>query len=562
MNPQENRALPWWKEIQVLWLLVLVGGIYFSRIGGLNLLGEETRRAQVAREMVWTGDWLVPRQQGELYLSRPPLGSWLIAIVAQVRGNFDAIAVRLPSLIAILLTTVVIYGYARNFLTETGAFIAAVSYPTMMQVLQLGRVAESESVFTLLLSGSLMLWHWGYIKAWTHWRMWAVGYVLSSLAGLTKGPQGIAYFAGPVWVYLILWERQGRMLFRRAHLIGLLAGAMAVAVWQIPFTLATSFEEGRAIWIAQAANRYSFWDLGVWAKHLGVFPLEVVACTCPWSLALVQLFNRNFWRSVQGIRSEVAFIVLALLVTFPTLWLSPHARGRYFMSLYPVMAVLCGVILEQSALANPGTWMNRGFRQFLWGLSGTGVVGGIAVLAMALGLDLGGEPIQIPLFVAVCFLAVAMGGMAWTITHVRSRAARDIQIAAAGLGIVFGFAYAGPVVSSLIARQPAAEDLLKPIREKLPANEALVSFGRVTHAFAYYYGEFIPQKSWPLAVDESLPRYFCCRKVDLARHPLPFAWEPIAEMSFEDDNNPSPGSYVIVARRLPAVAGNAAMDRK
>jgi 4-amino-4-deoxy-L-arabinose transferase-like glycosyltransferase len=536
-------------------------GIYFSRVADLNLLGEETRRAQVAREMVWTGEWLVPRQQGELYLSRPPLGSWLIALTARLRGEFDAIAVRLPSLIAILVTTLLVYGYSRNFLSETGAFIAAVSYPTMIQVLQLGRLAESESVFTLFLSGSLLLWHWGYIKGWPTWRMWTVGYVLSALAGLTKGPQGIAYFAGPVWIYLILWQRQGRMLFRRAHFVGLLAGAAAIAVWQVPFIMATSFEEGGAIWFAQAANRYSFWDLGVWATHLGVFPLEVLVCTFPWSLALVQLFNRNFWRTTQGIRSEVMFLLLALIVTFPTLWLAPHARGRYFMSLYPVMAVLCGAVLERCALANPETWMNRGWRQFLGGLSGVGLVGGIVVLAMAFGLDLGGEPIRISPSIALGFFAVAIGGMVWTITHVRSRVARDIQIAAAGLGIVFGFAYAGPVVSSLIARQPSAEELLKPVRAQLPTEEPLVSFGHITHAFAYYYGEFIPQSSWPQAADENLPRYFCCRKVDLALHPLPFAWEAIAEMSFEDDDNPSPGSYVIVGRRLPVLAGNPVLDR-
>src|SRR5688500_16657416 len=172
MKPQEFRSLPWWREVQVLWLIALVGGIYFSRIDDVNLLGEETRRAQVAREMAWSANWIVPHQQGELYLSRPPLGSWAIAIAAHVRGEFDALAVQLPSVIAILLTTLLIYAYARNLLSQTGAFLAAVSYPTMIQVLQLGRLAESESLFTLFLSGALLAWHWGYIKGWPHWRTW------------------------------------------------------------------------------------------------------------------------------------------------------------------------------------------------------------------------------------------------------------------------------------------------------------------------------------------------------------------------------------------------------
>ncbi len=562
MKPQELPSGRWWKEIQVLWLILFVGGIYFTRIASLNLLGEETRRAQVAREMVWTGDWLVPHQQGELYLSRPPLGSWVIALAAQVRGDFDAVSVRLPSLLAILLTTLLIYVYSRNFLSQTGAFLAAVSYPTMMQVLQLGRLAESESLFTLFLSGALLAWHWGYIQEWPAWRTWTLGYVLAALAGLTKGPQGIAYFVGPVWFYLVVLERNGRMLFRPAHFVGLLAGAATIAMWQIPFVLATSFDAGKAIWFTQAANRYAFGDPWALAKHIAQFPLEVFACTFPWSLALFQFLNRNFWRSIQGIRSEVWFLLAALAVTFPTLWFAPHARGRYFMSLYPVMAVLCGVVLERCAIATPLTAMNRGWRQFLLGLSGAGVLGGIVLAGLAFRPAWNSERILISPLMAGCFLAAAMGVLVSMIWHFRSQTSRDIQIAAAGIALLFGLAYTGPVVSSLIARQPPVDELLRQVREELPDDEILVSFGRVTHAFAYYYGAFIPQRAWPEALNENLPQYFCCRKRDLETHPLPFAWEAIAEMSFEDDENPSAGSYVLIGRRLPRIGSTSERERK
>lgn len=558
----QARVRPWWREIQVLWLLLLVGGIYFSRISDLNLQGEETRRAQVAREMVWSGNWIVPEQQGKLYLSRPPLGNWLIAVAAQVRGEFDAVAVRLPSLLAILLTTLLIYGYSRNYLTQTGAFIAAVSYPTMLQVLQLGRLAESESLFTLFLSGALLVWHGGHLQGWPAWKTWVLGYFLAALAGLTKGPQGLIYFVGPVWFYLLFLERKAQMLLRPAHFLGMIAGAATIAVWQIPFVLATSGEAGQAIWLTQAANRYAFSDPWITIKHLVQFPLEVLACTLPWSLAFLQLLNRNFWRSIPGIRPQVGFLLSALMVTFPTLWFAPQARGRYFMSLYPVLAVLCGVILERCALANPSTAMNRGWRQFVLGLSGAGVVGGIVACAIALGNDLGLGSIYFPQLMAGCFLAIALGAMAWMIWKYRSQAPRDIQTAAAGLAMLFGLAYAGPVVSSLIARQPKVDQLLSEVREQLPGDEILVSFGRVTHAFAYYYGEFIPQEPWPDGGQEDLPQYFCCRKRDLEFHPLPFAWEAIAEMSFEDDKNPSSGSYVLIARRLPTVAAKPSIERR
>ena len=57
-------ARPWRSAVEVLLLVLLVVGIYFSRMTTLTLRGEETRRADVAAEILQTGDWIVPRQQG------------------------------------------------------------------------------------------------------------------------------------------------------------------------------------------------------------------------------------------------------------------------------------------------------------------------------------------------------------------------------------------------------------------------------------------------------------------------------------------------------------------
>ena len=90
----------WWREGEVVLLAALVVGAYFLRGDALTLRGEESRWATVAREMIRTGDWVVPRQQGEPFLSRPPLGNWLIAACALARGQLDVWAVRLPTLTA------------------------------------------------------------------------------------------------------------------------------------------------------------------------------------------------------------------------------------------------------------------------------------------------------------------------------------------------------------------------------------------------------------------------------------------------------------------------------
>src|SRR5579871_3967477 len=111
----EPKPAPWWWEPELALLLVLGVGAYFTRMTALTIRGEESRRGLIAREMLTTGDWIVPRCQGVTLYSRPPLQNWLIAGLAVWRGEIDAVSMRLPSDIALLLTVVMIYGYARRF---------------------------------------------------------------------------------------------------------------------------------------------------------------------------------------------------------------------------------------------------------------------------------------------------------------------------------------------------------------------------------------------------------------------------------------------------------------
>src|SRR6516164_5672965 len=195
-GPEARHQNKWsnWLGWEALLLTGIVSTIYFARLPDMSVRGEESRWATVAMEMLRTGDWVVPRQQGAPFLSRPPLGSWLIALTTMVRGDCDVWTVRLPTVLATLLTSLLVYGYSRVFLSRLGAFTAALAYATMGQVLQLGRVAESEAVFTLFVSASLLIWHWGYAKQWPDIWTWIAGYALAALGALAKGPQSPIYF--------------------------------------------------------------------------------------------------------------------------------------------------------------------------------------------------------------------------------------------------------------------------------------------------------------------------------------------------------------------------------
>ena len=218
--------------------------------------------------MIETGDWITVRQQGQIFPERPPMSVWGIAVAGLVRGEVDTMAVRLPSVLAIVLTCLLVYGYARGFISQLGAFAAALVFATMGQVLQIGRMGESESLFTLLFASSLLLWHLAYERGWNATVTWSLGFGFAALAALVKGPQAPVYFVAITAVYLSL-RKDWRQLFTRSSLVGAGIFTAIVAAWQIPYYLKTDTASVMATWTGLASDRFGFGGL---LEHMTMFP--------------------------------------------------------------------------------------------------------------------------------------------------------------------------------------------------------------------------------------------------------------------------------------------------
>jgi len=66
--------------IQIILLLGFCVVLYFINLGRWDLWNpDEPRYAQVAREMVEGGDWVLMHFNGKVYGHKPPLFFWLIA---------------------------------------------------------------------------------------------------------------------------------------------------------------------------------------------------------------------------------------------------------------------------------------------------------------------------------------------------------------------------------------------------------------------------------------------------------------------------------------------------
>jgi 4-amino-4-deoxy-L-arabinose transferase-like glycosyltransferase len=557
---EQTRTRPWWREWQVAVLIVLVGVAYFIRADALPLRGEEPTRAQIAYEMVYRHDWLVPRVQGEPLRIRPPLQNWVNAACCIILGNWDVYTIRLPSVLATLLTTLLIYGYARIRLGRLGAFTAAAGFATMADMFKMGLYAETEPLFILFVSASLLLWHWGVLRHWPDWLAYAVGYACMALATLTKGIQAPPYFVGGIVVYLVL-SRQWRRLFCWGHVAGIVIGAVILLAWIVPYGLVMGRPAAMEVWFGdlsvQNSRRVLDWDPGETAMHLVTYPLEVAAATLPWCLWLLPYVRGDFRRRLGDTRSMAIFLGVCSAVAWPTCWIPPGGLPRYFAPLFPCLAVLIGLAVERCVTAEAAATVRLAWWRFSTAMAGVIIAAALIVLVLSMGgarAHPALAPLTEPLPVALAYAILSAAVAAFVLYGRRAATPGHAQLSVLVVTVFLVATFAGLVMNVRVRRAVDSAAAVDELKAKLPPGQALVSLnGQVDALFSYLYRTPIvePRRCAPFGnqpIDDV--RYFCFMCPGDSRPPLPFAWEEVGVVNLDRNLSPVPERVIVVGRRL------------
>ena len=108
------------------WSLMLF--IWFFALGLRDLIStDEGRYADIAMEMLQTGDWITPRLNGLLYFEKPPLQYWASTISFALFGFNDFTARLWPGLTGFLTVIAVWFTAKRLWGSEAGEYAALVT---------------------------------------------------------------------------------------------------------------------------------------------------------------------------------------------------------------------------------------------------------------------------------------------------------------------------------------------------------------------------------------------------------------------------------------------------
>jgi 4-amino-4-deoxy-L-arabinose transferase-like glycosyltransferase len=434
-------------------ILLLWAGIYLPGLGLLPLKGEEGRRVLPGLAMLDSGDWLLPTVGGEEYHRKPPLVNWLAALSVQVTGERSEWAVRLPSVMAVMVLGMVVWWSSRGWLGERGALAASIFCLTNIGLMEKGRLIEIEGLYIALYGIAIALWIAACAGRRSAWAMWLAPAIFLGLGMLAKGPVHLLFFYA-VAVPVLAYSGQVRRLWHPAHFLSLVVIAGLFGAWAWPMMQVAEGGEAAATWTDQLAERIGIGDfeLGSWAMDL----VRGLVNYLPWTCLLVVAWTR-VGRAGRDHPAAERGIKVGLVVGYLCVMLLPGALARYTLPL-----LVPASLLVAAWWCGPEGWVPRGVPVAwracnLW-IARMGVVGAIAVpLVGGFGWE------------KVVYGVIAVGLCGWVACR---RCGPREEIGSGAIMVALSLIYAGAVLPEIAAR-PGYRTQAQTVEARVPATGEL-----------------------------------------------------------------------------------------
>jgi len=341
-----------WRD--AAWILLWIGLLIATGYGLRDPWpADEPRFASLARDMVTSGDWIIPRVGGDLYQDKPPLYFWLMALSYALLGSVRA-SFLLPSLLASAATALLVYDLGRRLAgREAGLFAALLLVSSLHFVLTM-RGAQIDP--TLLMLSTLALW--GLIRHFLlgpNWGAYFVGGLAAGLGVITKGVGFLPLLLIPLYFGLRAAGFTGLARFESAGYRWWLAPAgfvLGVSVWLAPMLVAVQTAASPEliayrdeILFKQTVQRYaaSWHHVKAWYYFL----VEVIPpLWLPLSALLFWLVPR-WWRELRARVGSTALLLGWVILVLLFFSASPGKRGIYILPALPAVCIAAAAALPE-----------------------------------------------------------------------------------------------------------------------------------------------------------------------------------------------------------------------
>jgi len=329
---------------KILLLLLIYALLWFGTLNYRHLIpSDEGRYAEMAREMLVTGDWVTPRYNGYKYFEKPPLQVWATAITFQVFGIGDWQA-RLWSALTGFLTILAIgFTGTRIYNARAGWLAAVVLASSPMWVISghFNSLDMGLSAFLVAALCSLLFAQTTDNKSSSRNWMW-ICWVFMALATLSKGVIGAAIPAMVLIAYSIsTWD--WKIWTRLRLLSGLILFLLITAPWFV-LVAQRNPEFLEFFFIHEHLQRFTQ-DAHSRTGPIYYFVPLVLIGILPWVLQIPGSIAQA-WQERRGEFSSGWLLVCWSVMIFAFFSVSHSKLPGYIIPIFPALALLIGNRLD------------------------------------------------------------------------------------------------------------------------------------------------------------------------------------------------------------------------
>lgn len=369
------------EKITLLDYLVMFGTIFVTLFFGFASYALENMNeglyAEIPREMIVTGNYIVPHLNFVPYLEKPPMLYWLIALSYHLFG-VSAFAARLVPVVSGAVVCLSLFYFAKKIKLAREGWITAILLATSAGFILISRVIIFDMTLTAFFTLSLLFFYLWYLKE-IRGYLW-LSFALLGCAYLTKGLLSVALVPFIAMLFMIVERTPWKKFFRLFDIPGI--GIFLLTI--VPWTIAASIRQPGFAWdffINEQVYRFLNKRIPDDYHHgpIWYYIIPTIVLLLPWSVFFPTLIKKSQFIEDKQVARLKKFLWIWFLAPFIFFSIS-LAKAQYYIIIgIPALTFLLGIKFNEYFKAGNGKLFTRFFYVLVMG-------GGVLLIAICFSI--------------------------------------------------------------------------------------------------------------------------------------------------------------------------------